>query len=199
MKEQDRFAWLWQKAVSFAARKHRGQFRKDGKTPYIAHPLRVAVVLLHLFGISDERALCAAILHDTLEDTRTDYDELAQEFGREIADLVSILSKDARVPEPQRETEYRARLLEAPWQAWAVKLADVYDNLSESDPNSPSFAKIQAQAQWIVGVTQGKEGLAKGRQQLLELLSSLAKLGNLQTPLGQDFAPSPMAMAPDKG
>jgi hypothetical protein len=53
----------WQRAVSFAARKHAGQVRKDGITPYLAHPVRVALTIRHEFGEADETALAAALLH----------------------------------------------------------------------------------------------------------------------------------------
>jgi len=114
---------LWQRAVSFAARKHAGQLRKDGQTPYIAHPVRVAIVVQHVFGQADETALVAALLHDVLEDTTTDYDELSEEFGGEVADAVAALSKDSRLSEEQREAEYDRQLSAASWQGRLVKLA----------------------------------------------------------------------------
>jgi (p)ppGpp synthase/HD superfamily hydrolase len=172
MPSEDRFAWLWQKAVSFAARKHQGQFRRDGRTPYVAHPVRVALLLRHLFQIAEPAALCAALLHDTLEDTRTDYDELAREFGLEVADLVAALSKDPRLPAADREREYRARISRAPWQAMAVKLADVYDNLSEGEPGSDSLATTLLQARWVLQMAEGHTELALAREKLRELVRS---------------------------
>ena len=56
-------------AVSFAARAHRHQLRKDGETPYVAHPFRVCLIVRHIFGIDDPAFLSAALLHDTIEDT----------------------------------------------------------------------------------------------------------------------------------
>src|SRR4051794_39593907 len=96
----------WQRAVSFAARGHEGQLRKDGKTPYVAHPLRVALIVRHLFEVADETALTAALLHDLIEDTKTDYDEIAKEFGVAVADAVAALSKDGRLPHDEREEKY---------------------------------------------------------------------------------------------
>src|SRR5207237_4712990 len=92
----------WQRAVSFAARRHAGQLRKDGKTPYLAHPVRVALTVRHVFEVSDEAALLAALLHDLIEDTTTDYDELLEEFGKDLADIVAALSKEPRLPQAQR-------------------------------------------------------------------------------------------------
>jgi len=123
---------LWQRAVSFAAQQHHGQFRKDGKTPYIAHPVRVAFVVRHLFESNDQTALLAALLHDLIEDTTTDYDDLIEQFGKDAADAVAALTKDARLPEPEREEAYDRQLSQASWQARLVKLADVYDNFCDS-------------------------------------------------------------------
>ena len=81
-------------AASFAARAHRGQIRKDGQTPYAAHVVRVCLIVRHLFGIDDPSALTAALLHDTIEDTTTDRDDLIEKFGATVADWVALLTKD---------------------------------------------------------------------------------------------------------
>lgn len=124
---------LWQKAASFAAQKHAGQLRKDGKTPYVAHVFRVAMTVRDIFKIDHSVALCAALLHDTIEDTTADYDDIAEEFGEDVAQVVSALTKDKRMPEPEREKAYDERIAAGPWQARLVKLADTYDNLCDSD------------------------------------------------------------------
>jgi guanosine-3',5'-bis(diphosphate) 3'-pyrophosphohydrolase len=123
---------LLQKAISFAARAHQGQLRKDKETPYVAHPFRVCMTLRHLFGVDDEKVLAAAVLHDTVEDTTTDADDLIEQFGPDVARWVGLLSKDKRSPEPRREAEYERRIESAPWQVKIVKLADLYDNLSDA-------------------------------------------------------------------
>jgi guanosine-3',5'-bis(diphosphate) 3'-pyrophosphohydrolase len=119
-------------AVSFAARVHRHQFRKDGRTPYVAHPLRVALIVRHLFGCDDEEVLAAAVLHDCIEDTETDYDDLAAAFGESVARWVAALSKDSRLPEEQREAAYCQQLQAADWPVHLLKLADMYDNLTDT-------------------------------------------------------------------
>lgn len=65
------------KACNFAAFKHRKQRRKNADIPYINHPLDVANILAQA-GVEDITTLCAAVLHDTVEDTETTYDELIQ-------------------------------------------------------------------------------------------------------------------------
>ena len=68
------------KACNFAAIKHRSQRRKNGDIPYINHPLEVAYIL-SAAGVEDVATLCAAVLHDTVEDTETTHEELLKEFG----------------------------------------------------------------------------------------------------------------------
>ncbi len=73
------------RAVAFAAHKHRDQRRKDaGASPYINHPIALASVLADEGGISDINVLCAAVLHDTVEDTDTSEAELISTFGAKI-------------------------------------------------------------------------------------------------------------------
>jgi GTP pyrophosphokinase len=79
-------------AASFAARVHDGQYRKDGVTPYASHPFRVCLVVRDLFGFDDPRMLITALLHDAIEDTTTDFDDVEKLHGHEIATWVSCLS-----------------------------------------------------------------------------------------------------------
>lgn len=124
-------------AVSFAARAHRHQLRKDGETPYAAHPMRVALIVTRVFGVQDLGVLVTALLHDTIEDTPTDYDDIASRFGPTVADWVAILTKEMRLPETDREKAYIAGLSRACWQVAICKLADLYDNLTSSQTLSP--------------------------------------------------------------
>ena len=88
------------RAASFAARKHHGQTRADNQTPYFSHVARVTLILSHVFGCEDEEVLTAALLHDTIEDTATDYDEVAEWFGPRVADYVVTLTKNVMLPKP---------------------------------------------------------------------------------------------------
>jgi guanosine-3',5'-bis(diphosphate) 3'-pyrophosphohydrolase len=123
--------WLLE-AISFACRAHQGQLRKDGRTPYASHPCRVAMIVRHVFGIDNPAVVTAALLHDTIEDTTTDFDDLVERFGLEVAGWVAQLTKDMRLAEPERERTYKEVLAKAPWQVKVCKLADIYDNLLDS-------------------------------------------------------------------
>jgi HD domain-containing protein len=137
------------RAASFAARKHMGQKRADGVTPYFSHVARVAFILSHLFGVRDERLLAAAFLHDTLEDTATDYDEIEAEFGEDVADAVVLLTKNNMLPKRKREREYEQRLRHAPERVQIAKMADLYDNLSDR-VTSVKILKTTATAQRLL-------------------------------------------------
>ena len=121
-----------QEAASFAARAHRNHLRKDERTPYVAHVFRVAMTVRHVFGCEDQVALTAALLHDTVEDTTTDYDDLLERFGPDVADCVAALTKNMALPEHLREPEYDQRLSRADWRTRLVKLADQYDNFCDA-------------------------------------------------------------------
>ncbi len=125
------------RAAGFAARAHRHQLRKDGETPYVSHVFRVCLTVRHVFGVDDEGALTAALLHDTIEDTATDYDDIEREFGAETAGWVKALTKDMREREPEREEKYKKELGKASWQVQVCKLADIHDNLLDSDHFPP--------------------------------------------------------------
>ena len=68
---------LFLKALTFAAEKHKNQRRKDEEaSPYINHPISLATILLNEADIKDINVLIGAVLHDTIEDTETTFEEL---------------------------------------------------------------------------------------------------------------------------
>ena len=90
------------KAFDFASLKHKGQFRKSGEE-YIYHPLNVAIILTKIYADTD--TLCAALLHDVVEDCDVELSEIEDEFGKEIAFLVDGVTKLSRI-NFSTETEY---------------------------------------------------------------------------------------------
>ena len=79
-----------QKAYSYALTHHGEQVRKSGE-PYIIHPVDVAYTIADL-GL-DEKTICAALLHDIVEDTDVTYEDIKNEFGEEIAEMVDGVTK----------------------------------------------------------------------------------------------------------
>jgi (p)ppGpp synthase/HD superfamily hydrolase len=156
-------------ADAFAERKHRGQFRRDGKTPYVEHPRAVCRILRDEFGVTDPEVLAAGLLHDTLEDTTTDFDDLASRFGRRVATLVAVLTKDKRLPESRREREYFAGLARAPLAAALCKLADTLHNCRDAD--GPKRAKAVGKARRLLRVLRPAPALRRAVDLLRRELS----------------------------
>lgn len=120
------------KALAFAAHKHRDQRRKDNNaSPYINHPIALATVLCNEGGITDVNVLCAALLHDTIEDTETTPAELTKLFGKTISDLVMEVTDDKSLPKAERKRLQIEHAANASFEAKLVKLADKISNLRD--------------------------------------------------------------------
>lgn len=138
------------KAAAFAARKHRDQRRKDAESsPYINHPLELARVLAEVGGVTDVATLCAALLHDTIEDTATSEQELAQCFGPEIAALVSEVSDDKSLPKAQRKRLQVEHAATISTKAKRVKLADKICNLTDVACSPPADWTLQRRREYF--------------------------------------------------
>ena len=136
------------RAAAFAARKHRDQRRKDAEaSPYINHPLELARVLAEVGGVTDAATLCAALLHDTIEDTKTTRDELVGAFGEEIAALVAEVTDDKNLLKAERkrmQVEHAATISD---KAKRVKLADKISNLTDVANSPPADWSLEPGAQ----------------------------------------------------
>jgi len=91
-------------AKKFAKTKHKHQLRKNCKTPYWYH-LRQVVQNLQKIGIKNQDILAAGWLHDTIEDTDTDFDDIEELFGKKTAQIVAQVTKDTRLPQKQLHTK----------------------------------------------------------------------------------------------
>lgn len=168
-------------AADFAARKHSRQRRKNADVPYVNHPLGVAQSLVAEGGVDDAKVLAAAILHDTLEDTDTSFDELEREFGREIASMVQEVSDDKHLQKAQRK---QAQVAHAPSMspgARLVKLADKLYNLRDLarlPPANWDAARVRGYFCWAHAVVEAigpiNDGLWRALQ---ELFASTLSLG----------------------
>lgn len=125
-------------AIAFAAERHRNQRRKDpARTPYINHPIALMRVLSLEASIQDPVVLCAALLHDTVEDTGTTPEEIEARFGAEIRAVVMEVTDDKDLPKAERkrlQVEHAAGASEA---ARLVKLADKICNLRDVAASPP--------------------------------------------------------------
>ncbi|XP_037030685.1 guanosine-3',5'-bis(diphosphate) 3'-pyrophosphohydrolase MESH1 [Bradysia coprophila] len=120
------------KCMNFAAIKHKTQRRKDpDKTPYINHPIGVAYILTHEADITDLDVIQAAILHDTVEDTDTTFEEIEQEFGLNVKNIVAEVTDDKSLPYAERKRLQIVHAKDSTHQAKLVKLADKLYNLRD--------------------------------------------------------------------
>ena len=150
-------------AISFAADKHRNQRRKDIEaSPYINHPIALANILANEAGIEDEKVLVAAILHDTIEDTETTAQELADLFGDDVTAIVLEVTDDKSLPKAERK---RLQVEHAPTisrRAKLVKLADKIANLRDIAASPPADWPLQRQQEyfdWAKAVVDGLRGI----------------------------------------
>ena len=82
------------RAIMFASHAHRDTFRKGTKQPYVFHPLEVLSLVSMM--TDDDEVLCAAMLHDTIEDTSATLDDIKAEFGERVAKMVGYETEDKR-------------------------------------------------------------------------------------------------------
>ena len=129
-------AGMLRKAYDYAREMHEGQMRASGE-PYYLHPVAVAQILAEMH--MDLTTIITAILHDTLEDTEASYDDLAREFGKDVADLVNGVSKLTRIEsqtlEGKQAENFRKLLLamSEDIRVLLVKLADRLHNMRTID------------------------------------------------------------------
>jgi len=134
------------KAVNFAFTAHEGQLRKFTKLPYVMHPVRVAFRVSVVPGATEEM-VAAAVLHDVLEDTPTEQEDIEAEFGPVVAGLVSELTnttKGMQFSRAHRKKMDRERIATTSREARIIKLVDRIDNLREVGQGSPEYRKMYA-------------------------------------------------------
>ena len=159
-------------AIAFAAERHRDQRRKDPeRTPYINHPIALMRVLLVEAGVEDPVVLCAALLHDTVEDTGTTPEEIEARFGAEICAVVMEVTDDKGLCKAERkrlQVEHAAGASEA---ARLVKLADKICNLRDvaaSPPVGWDLKRQQAYFDWASRVVAQIRGTHSGLEALFD-------------------------------
>jgi len=168
----DKVALVYQ-AYLFSAEAHEGQYRQTGE-PYIYHPISVARILAEMR--MDHESILAAILHDVLEDTGTQKERLAEQFGEEVAELVDGVSKLTQI-----EFENRAEAQAANFRKMMlamtrdirvilVKLADRLHNMRTLGALSPAKRRrIATETLEIYAPVANRLGMNSMRVELEEL------------------------------
>jgi guanosine-3',5'-bis(diphosphate) 3'-pyrophosphohydrolase len=160
------------KALHFAADKHRDQRRKDIEaSPYINHPIEVAELVARVGGINDPVTLQGAILHDTIEDTKTTPEELEAAFGPEVRRLVEEVTDDTSLPKAERK---RLQIEQAPHisdRARIVKLADKIANVrsvTQTPPAKWPLSRRQEYLDWTEQVVARLRGINPSLENLYD-------------------------------
>jgi guanosine-3',5'-bis(diphosphate) 3'-pyrophosphohydrolase len=136
-------------AVAFAAEKHRHQRRKDAHaSPYINHPIALAN-LLKREGVDDVAVLCAALLHDTIEDTQTTADELRLRFGELITTIVLEVTDDGTLSKAERKQMQVRHAGTASHRAKLVKLADKICNVYDMVAAPPADWAVERKREYL--------------------------------------------------
>ncbi|MDH6150601.1 MULTISPECIES: HD domain-containing protein [Paraburkholderia] len=165
------------KALAFAADRHRNQRRKDAQaSPYINRPVALANVLANEGHVDDEAVLIAALLHDTIEDTDTTGEELAREFGQEVAAIVLEVTDDRSLTKSERKRQQVNHARHMSDRAKLVKLADKICNLrdiTERPPREWSTERKQAYFDWAGEVVAGLRGVHPGLERIFDETSRL--------------------------
>jgi (p)ppGpp synthase/HD superfamily hydrolase len=121
---------LTREAISFAQEHHGDQMRAGDQAPFLVHPLEVASSL-NRAGYEDH-VVAAAVLHDVLEDTDAQRDELEARFGSDVAELVELVSDDPAIEdEEQRKDDVRDRVRRAGGDAAVLYAADKVSKVRE--------------------------------------------------------------------
>ena len=154
--------------VDFAAEKHRFQTRKNKeKTPYISHPIGVAYYLMNTGKVRDAAVIIGALLHDTVEDTQTSFEEIEKKFGAQVAGFVREVTDDKSL---SKEARKRFQVINASHKskgAAQIKLADKLFNLNDLLNNPPpdwSQTRIDRYYEWAQSVV---DRLPEANDQLL--------------------------------
>ena len=159
------------KALTFAANKHRNQRRKNADAfPYINHPISLVNILCNEVHVTDINVICSALLHDTVEDTETTSEELANEFGHEISSIVMEVTDDqtitVRQKRKQLQVEHAAHISD---QAKILKLADKISNLRDLSIDPPATWSLQRKREYFDWAKQVVDQLRGTHSELEEL------------------------------
>lgn len=160
------------KTLAFAAAKHKDQRRKDvDASPYINHPITLANVLCNEGHVTDVEVICGALLHDTVEDTDTEPEELEVEFGKAIRDIVMEVTDDKMIPKGERkqaQIEHTAGISD---KAKLVKLADKISNLRDvanCPPPDWSLERRREYFDWANAVIDRLRGVDAGLEAVFD-------------------------------
>ena len=138
------------RAIDFAAYSHRKQVRKGSEgVPYVSHPVAVAELIARVGRVTDIVTLVAAILHDTIEDTETTAEEIAEHFGANVRDVVLELTDDMSLPREERKRLQIERAPKSSKRAKIVKLGDKIVNVRDVTRDHPPDWSVERRREYL--------------------------------------------------
>jgi len=153
---------LVSEAADLAARRHNGMARKGrGNEPYINHLAEVANLLATATEGADAELVAAGWLHDSIEDTETTREELAEKFSERVAALVVECTDDMSLPKAERR---RRQVVDAPKKSASAKLIKIADKVSNigarihDDPTAEERDDLADYTGWAEQVVAGCQG-----------------------------------------
>lgn len=162
------------RAIAFASEKHSSQRRKDAeKSPYINHPIALVDVLANEGNVTDIATLCAAALHDTIEDTEATAEELRSIFGEKITTIILELTDDKSLPKHVRKEKQIEHAAHCMPETKVVKLADKICNLRNiltAPPTDWAAERKKAYFDWAANVVEGLRGTHAGLETIFDTL-----------------------------
>ena len=184
------------KAAHFAADKHRDQRRRGReRSPYINHPIAVAEILTGVGGITDLASIQAALLHDTVEDTNTTPEQLAEQFGDEVMRLVMEVTDDQDLKKEERKRLQIEHARDLTAKAKEIKMADKIANITDimdSPPEDWDEARRLEYLDWgervVAGCRDANQRLAQRFDELVTEARSAVM--NPSGPSGAEFIPT---------
>lgn len=163
-------------AVHFASNKHRDQRRKDVEaSPYINHPIEVADLLARVGNVADLVVLQGAILHDTIEDTKTTPEELEAAVGADVRGVVEEVTDNKQLDKAERR---RLQIEHAPHlsdRAKQIKIADKISNVlgvTKTPPADWSLERRKEYLDWAELVVAGCRGCNKALEDFYDKVLS---------------------------
>lgn len=166
--------YLLEQAYEFALEKHKEQKRKYTNEPYINHPVNVSKIIEEAFSSTPELYIysdkltmrfiveACALLHDTVEDTNTTFNEIEEAFGIHIRNILYYVTNISKQSDGNRKIRKEIDMvhnLEGPLESIMIKLADIIDNCNGIMKRDSSFGKkylIEKQQFLLNLVSKGK-------------------------------------------
>src|ERR1039458_5754706 len=149
------------KAASFAAEKHASQKRKGASAePYVNHLLEVASLVSMAISELDANLVIAALLHDAIEDVGVSREEIAEQFGADVASLVAEVTDDKSLPQAERKRLQVVNAPRKPTRAQVIKLADKISNLRAVLASPPLDWSMARRREFFVWAKQVVDALS---------------------------------------